>query len=42
MLRKPRLNLLVNAPMAVEHFYLKHSNLWTRDKNHSKAMKGKQ
>lgn len=28
--------------MALEHFYLKHSNLWTRDKKHSKATKGKQ
>lgn len=25
--------------MALEHFYLKHSNPWTRDKKHSKAMK---
>lgn len=24
--------LLVNAPMALEYFYLKHSNLWKRDK----------
>lgn len=28
--------------MALEHFYLKHSNLWKKDKKHSKATKGKQ
>jgi len=42
MLRKPRLNVLMKDPMALEYFYLKHSNLWKRDKKHSKAMKGKQ
>lgn len=34
--------LLANAPMALEYLYLKHSNLWKRDKKHSKATKGKQ
>lgn len=32
----------MNAPVALEYFHLKHSNLWKRDKKHSKATKGKQ
>lgn len=37
MLRKPRLNVLMKDPMALEYFYLKHSNLWKRDKKTLKS-----